>query len=182
MVGPWLGAAIVVGGMLTAIGMFNALTMSYARLPMVMAEDGLLPSVLARKNSRGVPWFSVLACAAAWALALGFSFERLISLDIILYGSSLILEFVALVVLRRREPALERPFRAGSFAVACAIAAAPTLLIIYAAFASRHERMAHMPALTLGALIAAGGPVFYLIAKRRNKRPDAVAAAADEAA
>jgi amino acid transporter len=179
LVGPWLGVAIVLGGMLTSVGMFNALTMSYARLPMVLAEDGMLPGILARRNRRGAPWFAVLVCAVAWALALGFSFERLISLDLILYGSSLILEFVALVVLRIREPTLERPFRAGSFAMACVIGAVPTVLILYADFASRHEHMAHMPALVLGALIAACGPLLYVISKMMSKRPDAVVATAD---
>ena len=55
-------------------------------------------------------------CSAelAWALALKLPFERLISIDLILYGSSLLLEFVALVVLRIREPELERPFNAGN--------------------------------------------------------------------
>ena len=165
MAGEWLGLAIVAGGTLTALGMFNALTMSYARLPMVLAEDGMLPPVLARKNRRGVPWVAVLACAAAWALALPFSFERLISLDLILYGASLILEFVALAALRVREPALDRPFRAGNFATACLAGAVPTGLIVYAAYASRHERMAHMPALALGASIAAGGPLFYWLSR-----------------
>lgn len=164
--GPWLGVAIVAGGTLTALGMFNALTMSYARLPMVLAEDGMLPRVLARKNRRGVPWVAVLACAAAWALALPFSFERLISLDLILYGGSLVLEFAALIALRIREPELERPFRAGSFAAVCLMGLVPTGLIGYAAYASRHERMAHLPALLLGAAIAAGGPLFYLISRR----------------
>ncbi len=175
MVGPWLGVAIVVGGTLTSVGMFNALTMSYARLPMVLAEDRMLPAVLARKNRRGVPWVAVLACAAAWALALRFSFERLISLDLILYGASLILEFAALIVLRLREPDLERPFRAGSFAATCLIGAVPTLLIGYATFASRQERMAHMPALLLGALIAACGPVFFLLSKTAAGRAEAAA-------
>jgi amino acid transporter len=175
MVGPWLGVAIVVGGTLTSVGMFNALTMSYARLPMVLAEDRMLPKLLARRNRRGVPWIAVLACAAAWALALQLSFERLISLDLILYGGSLILEFVALIVLRLREPKLERPFQAGGFAVACVIGALPTLLITYAAFASRRERMAHMPALLLGALIAACGPVFFLVSKAISGRSDAFA-------
>jgi amino acid transporter len=179
MVGPWLGIAIVFGGMLTSVGMFNALTMSYARLPMVLAEDGMLPGVLALRNRRGAPWFAVLVCAVAWALALGFSFERLISLDLILYGSSLILEFVALVVLRLREPTLERPFRAGNFAMACVVGAVPTVLILYADFASRHEHIAHMPALALGGLIAACGPLFFLLSKRTSKRPDPVAATAD---
>ena len=32
-------------------------------------------------------------------------------LDILLYGASLVLEFLALIVLRIREPQLVRPFR-----------------------------------------------------------------------
>lgn len=179
LAGPWLGVAIVAGGMLTSLGMFNALTLSYTRLPMVLAEDGLLPGVLAWKNRRGVPWVAVLACAAAWALALGFSFERLISLDLILYGASLILEFVALVVLRVREPRLQRPFRAGNFAFACLISAAPTALIVWAAWAARGERMAGLPALLFGALIAAAGPLLFWFSKTLWSRPRAVAMGAD---
>lgn len=177
LAGPWLSAAIVAGGTLTALGMFNALTMSYARLPMVMAEDGLLPALLARKNGRGVPWVAVLACAAAWALALPFSFERLISLDLILYGASLVLEFVALLVLRLREPDLERPFRAGSLPMVCLIGAAPTALIAFAILISRREQIAHLPALALGAAIAAAGPLFYSLSRRVCTRRPAAAAA-----
>ena len=117
-----LAAAIVAGGVICGIGMFNALMMSYTRLPIAMAEDGMLPRVLARRNSRGVPWVSLVACGFAWALALNLPFERLISIDLILYGSSLLLEFVALIVLRLREPHLPRPFRAGNLAVACLLA------------------------------------------------------------
>jgi len=164
--GAWLALAIVIGGTVMAMGMFNALMMSYARLPLVLAEDGLLPRALGRKNRWGVPWVAVLVCAAGWGLVLRFSFERLISLDIILYGASLILEFVALVVLRVREPHLQRPFRAGNFAFACLISAAPTLLLVYAAVASRDERMAGMPALLFGTMIAAAGPLFYWLSKR----------------
>ena len=58
-----------------------------------------------------VPWVSVLACGAGWAMALGFSFERLITIDLVLYGASLLLEFAALVILRRRAPEMPRPFR-----------------------------------------------------------------------
>jgi hypothetical protein len=38
---------------MTGVGMFNALVMSYTRLPMAMAEDGMLPRAVARRNSRG---------------------------------------------------------------------------------------------------------------------------------
>ena len=165
LAGPWLGIAVVLGGTITGLGMFNALMMSYARVPMVMAEDGLLPSFMARRNRHGVPWVALLVCASAWALALQFSFERLISIDLMLYGASLILEFVALVVLRFREPNLARPFRAGNLAMAIAIGVMPTALIVYAAFAARDERMAHMPALLFGLIIAVAGPVFYKVSR-----------------
>ena len=179
MAGGWLGVAIVAGGMIMGVGMFNALMMSYARLPMVLAEDGMLPAALARKNRHGVPWVAVLVCAAGWGLALQFSFERLISLDIMLYGASLILEFLALVILRVREPDLGRPFRAGSLAFACLISAAPTLLLVYAGWVSRDERMGHMPALLLGALIAGVGPLLFLVSRAARKRTNPVLVGGD---
>ena len=43
--GPALRIALVVGGMVSAFGMFNALVMSYSRLPLAMAQDGMLPSI-----------------------------------------------------------------------------------------------------------------------------------------
>jgi amino acid transporter len=170
LVGRWLGVAVVLGGAITGLGMFNALMMSYARLPMVMAEDALLPGFLAARNGSGVPWISVLLCASAWGLALQFSFERLISIDLMLYGASLILEFLALVVLRFREPELERPFRAGSLATVIALGVIPTALIVYAAFVSRNERMAHLPALLFGLIIAAAGPLLYALARIQRMR------------
>jgi amino acid transporter len=165
LAGPWLGIAIVLGGTITGLGMFNALMMSYARLPVALAEDGMLPSFMTMRNRRGVPWVALVVCGTAWALALQFSFERLISIDLILYGASLILEFVALVVLRIREPNLERPFRAGNLAMAIALGVMPTALIFYAAFSARDEHMAHMPALLFGLLVAVAGPVCYWISR-----------------
>jgi amino acid transporter len=160
--GPLLGLAVVAGGCITGIGMFNALVMSYTRLPMVMAEDGMLPRVLARRNSRGAPWVSVLACGAAWALALQLPFERLISIDLILYGGGLLLEFVALAVLRVREPRLERPFKAGNFAVACLMGVGPAVLIGYALYVSRSEKLiGSVSALAAAAGVALLGPILY---------------------
>ena len=108
--GAPLAAALVAGGMMSAYGMFNALCLSYSRLPAVMAEDGYLPRVFAKRLGRsGAPWVSILACAIAWTASLGLSFERLVSLDILLYGTSLVLEFVALVVLRVSRTAARAP-------------------------------------------------------------------------
>ena len=122
----------------------------------------MLPAVLAKKNSRGVPWVSVLLCGISWALALKLPFERLISIDLILYGSSLMLEFVALIVLRLREPKLERPFKAGSLGFAVSLGVGPAALIGYALWASRDEKlMGSTPALLFAVVVALLGPVLY---------------------
>ncbi len=159
--GPLLGLAVIAGGAMNGVGMFNALVLSYTRVPMAMAEDGMLPKVLARCNRHRVPWVSVLLCGAAWAAALSLPFERLISIDLVLYGSSLMLEFIALVVLRLREPGLNRPFRAGNFAVACALGVGPAVLIGYALYAARGEQIGSVSALLLAAVVALLGPLFY---------------------
>jgi amino acid transporter len=181
--GPALAVAVVIGGMINGFAMFNALVLSYTRLPMALAADGMLPRWVGVKNRRGVPWVAVLLCGAAWALALQFSFERLISMDLILYGSSLILEFVALAVLRRKEPALPRPFSAGKGVVsACLIGLGPTVLIVYAIYAARSERMAHMPALLFGSILIAVGPLLYLFTKPVHKEVPLPATVREEAA
>jgi len=176
--GPWLGFAIVAGGVISGFGMFNALVMSYTRLPMAMAEDRMLPRSIARINSRGVPWVSVLFCGLAWALALKLPFERLISIDLILYGASLLLEFVALIVLRVREPNLHRPFKAGNLAFACALGVGPAALIGYALYASRNEQVVDgFPAILLAVLVALVGPLLYwLTTIGKNRRLAATAA------
>jgi len=179
--GKILAFAIVAGGMICGVGMFNALMMSYTRLPLAMAQDGLLPRVLTRRNRRGVPWVSVLLCGLGWALALRLPFERLISIDLILYGSSLLLEFVALIVLRIREPQLERPFKAGNLAFACALAVGPTVLIGYSLYASWGEKLTgSTSALAFACGVGLLGPLLYwLTAAPLARRRLAMAPAAD---
>ncbi len=181
--GPLLGVGVVAGGAICGIGMFNALMMSYTRLPMAMAEDGMLPRFVARRNRRNVPWVSVLLCGMAWALALKLNFERLISIDLILYGSSLLLEFVALVVLRIREPNLTRPFKAGNLAFACSLGIGPAILVGYALYASRGEEisLAHnaISALVFSVAVGLLGPVLYWLTAARFARRRLAAASAD---
>jgi amino acid transporter len=166
VVGPVLGLAVVLGGMINGVGMFNPLMMSYSRVPYAMAEDRLLPRLFTRVNRFGVPWLAVVFCAMIWALALNFSFERLISIDLVLYGAALLLEFVALVVLRRREPDLLRPFRVfGGTAGAIAVGILPAALIVFALYAARDEHVLGLPALAFAALVGMAGAVVYPLTK-----------------
>lgn len=105
----------------------------------------------------------------AAAASLGLAFERLVLLDVILHGASLLLEFAALVALRLREPALPRPFRVpGGLAGAALVGVGPALLIGLAFVRNRDQAIGRMSAWTLGALLMAAGPPRYALAVRRR--------------
>jgi amino acid transporter len=161
--GRWLEIAIIAGGMVAALATFNSLLMSYSRLPMAMAEDGLLPRpfALTTKNTHA-PWVAILTCAILWGACLGLGFERLVTLDIVLWGASMVLEFVALVLLRIREPGLTRPFRVPGGVLACSLLGlAPTTLIVIAGLHSRGETIAGMNALWFSLLVMVAGAAAY---------------------
>jgi len=164
--GRGLGVAVVAGGMLCGLGMMNALVLSYSRVPMAMALNGMLPRVLARTDSRtGAPWVSILACALAWSLSLGLGFERLVELDVMLAGLSIVLEFVSLAVLRVREPRLARPFRVPGGVPGAVLIGVPPAVLLGAAIARNVGEQGLTRALILGlALVAAGPAVYYLAA------------------
>jgi amino acid transporter len=177
LAGTALAVSVVLAGSLDGLGTFNALTLTLTRLPYAMAKDGLLPRILTLRTKKGVPWVSVLACATGWALALGLTFERLISIDLVLWGASLILEFLSLIVLRRREPSLPRPFRIpGNTAAVSLLGLGPVALLAFALFNARHERLAGMNALLFAAIIAVAGALVYLactlVYGNRNDPPD----------
>jgi amino acid transporter len=168
--GRYLGIAVVLGGMIGGFGAFNSLVMSYSRLPFAMAEDGFLPRAFTRRLVNGAPWVAIIVCGIAWSLALGLSFTRLIILDILLYGLSLILEFIALIALRIREPQMQRPFRVpGGLPVAIFLGVFPTLLIGLALIRNRHEQIGSVSSLTIGAALMAAGPVAYWIAAHMKR-------------
>ena len=163
--GPLLRIGVVLGGVISAFGMFNALVMSYSRLPLAMAQDGMLPAVFGKlhKKSRA-PWVAIIALAVGWAMCLGLGFARLVTLDILLYGASLLLEFMALAVLRFREPQLQRPFRVpGGLFGAIAIGIPPLLLLGFSVIRSQHESILGMSSFAFGMILIAAGFVAYLV-------------------
>jgi amino acid transporter len=161
--GPWLGVAVAVGAMMSAFGMFNALVMSYSRLPLAMAQDGMLPSFFGRLHPRTrAPWVAIVVLAAAWACCLGLGFERLITIDILIYGAALALEFAALLVLRFTEPGLKRPFSVpgGKFG-AVMVGIGPLFLLGFSVVHSESEQIWGMSGLAFGLLLMAAGVAAY---------------------
>jgi amino acid transporter len=172
----WLRFLIVLGGMMSGFGMFNALVLSYSRLPLAMARDGMLPKIFGKISARTrTPWVAIMVCATCWALCLGLGFKRLVTLDIMLYGISLMLEFVTLVALRIREPELKRGFRVpGGLTGAISCGVFPLLLLTLAMVESNHETVLGLNGLVFGALIIVAGFLIYFVTgklKIRKTKP-----------
>jgi hypothetical protein len=102
---------------------------------------------------------------------------RVLALDVILYGLSLLLEFAALVALRWREPDLVRPFRVpGGLSGAMLLGVFPTLLIGLAIWdqsgkwqVEEGDPFSPAVALLLGCGLAVLGPVVYVAGKLFRK-------------
>src|SRR5437667_795014 len=82
----------------------------------------------------------------------------------LIYGASLTLEFLALVVLRIREPQLRRPFRVpGGMFGAVAVGLAPVLLLGFDLVRSESEQVWGMRSFALGAIMVGAGVFAYAL-------------------
>ena len=170
--GGALALAIAIAGMFGAFGTFGALMMSFSRLPVVLADDGYLPRVFARKHPRtGAPWVAIVVCAIFWAALLPLGFERLVLLDVLLTGLSILLEFWALVALRIREPNLDRPSRVPGGVIGTVLIGLPPLaLLILAGVRERTEKIGPVSELTVGGWVVLLGIALYLLGRWRRAR------------
>lgn len=171
--GATLALAIAAAGMIGAAGTFGSLMLSFTRLPAVMAADGFLPRAFTRHHQRtGAPWVAIIACAAAWAACLPLGFFRLLILDVLLTGLSILLEFGALIALRIREPNLGRPYRIpGGILATIIITAPPTALLALSLARNRSEQVGTTNELMIGMGIILLGVLLYFVSpgSRRDK-------------
>ncbi len=164
--GGGLAALVTAGGAISAIGMYNALLLSWSRLPVALAEDGWLPRALARRSSRTqAPAASVVLGGALSALCIGLGLRRLVEIDVLLYGAALVLELAALVALRIREPSLPRPFRIpGGLPVVVGLVLLPAALLALAAWQARREPGAlGMSGVGLSGVVALVGVAWWAV-------------------
>lgn len=170
--GRWIGVWIALGGMISALALFNALLLGYSRIPFVLADDGLLPRPLARLDKRGTPRNAVIISAVFYSIFVLMPFGRLIIADVLLYSLALFLEFGALIQLRKREPSLRGSFRIpiGRAGVTI-LAALPMIVLIGVIALSFRDGEYGIPALIGTAVALTAGPLMYRLALTRASQP-----------
>lgn len=101
---------IAVVGVISTV---NAGLMYTPRILFSMSRDGRLPGRISSVNKGGTPSLALFLCAIATiALVLSGSFDTLIAIGAILFVAVYLSGFVSLLILRRREPNLPRPYKA----------------------------------------------------------------------
>ena len=167
--GVVLGTVVAAAALMSAWSLFNSQILYASRLPYAMSVDGWLPGFLSKANAKtGVPTNAlVIACFMA-ALFAALPFGKLVVVDIILYSAELLLEFIALMVLRRSDPDLERPFKIrGGWPTMVLITILPmsfALVVIWATLSDPEADIRHLVVVVAGLL---SGVLLYLV--RKNK-------------
>jgi amino acid transporter len=167
--GRWIAIWIGLGGMVSALALFNALLLGYSRIPFVLAGDGLLPKALAKLDVHGTPRMAIVVSAVFYSLFALVSFSKLVVADVLLYSLALFLEFGALVQLRKTEPSLRGVFRIplGRTGVAV-LAALPMMVLAGVIGVSFVDGEYGLPAVIGAAVAIATGPLTYRLAQRRR--------------
>lgn len=169
--GGFLASWIALGGMVSALALFNALLLSYSRIPFVMAQDGLLPPMLGKTDRHGTPVYAVLFAAVLYSFFALLPLGQLVVADVILYALALGLEFGALIALRKKEPDLRGSFRipVGRGGV-IALAMLPLTILVLVVGLSFKDGEYGLPAVIGAGIAIALGPIAYRLARRAGFR------------
>ena len=101
---------------LSLVPLLNAIMMMGTRIIFAMGRDQLFWARASMVNARGTPDTATLLTAAiAVVLIATGTFQRLIAMTSFLLAANYSICFIALLVLRRREPDLPRPYHAWGY-------------------------------------------------------------------
>ena len=102
--------------------LLNAIMMIGTRILYAMGRDRLLPSQAAVVNAGGTPTVATLVTTAvAMALIASGTFQKLVAVASFFLAANYFVCCLALIVLRRHEPFVARPFRAWGYPWSAAI-------------------------------------------------------------
>ncbi len=157
------GATIVTAlSLLSLVGVVNAVLLLATRILFAIARDGGFAPWLVTVSPAGTPVPAMLlTTAVACLLVLSGTFEQIIAvvsvLAVLVYGSG----FVSLLVLRRREPDLPRPFRVPGYPWVPLVAIVVSLAFLVATVLGDPRS-----SVLGGLLLAASYPAYRLLVRK----------------
>jgi APA family basic amino acid/polyamine antiporter len=162
VISPVAGSVVVVAAIMILLSHQNLGYMGAPRILHALAEDGFAAQRAQKVGKGGNPIFAVLV---TWLLSVGLillgGFEFLLLLSIFFFVPLYLALIVGVLILRKREPDSERPYRAWGHpysTIVCLVGW--TIVTLFQAFAERET------ALYAVVMIAVSWPVYrYLVRK-----------------
>jgi APA family basic amino acid/polyamine antiporter len=170
VLGPAGGTLVAVIILLSIIGTINGCFLTSPRIYFAQARDGLFFAKFGEVHPRfSTPAFSIVA-QAVWAviLLLSGTYETLLDYAMFALWISYALMVAGMIVLRRKQPALERPYRMWGYPVT-------PLLFLAVAGGFLVNTLIEKPGPSLAglALIATGVPVYFVWRKSSRRTVEA---------
>ncbi|TDM02479.1 APC family permease [Macrococcus carouselicus] len=161
------GKLITMGIMISIYGSMNGYTMTGMRVPYAMAENRMLPfsNQFLKVSKSGAPWFSglILFIIAMVMVTMG-AFETITNMLVFVIWFFYCMTFLAVMVLRKKEPNLERPYRVPLYPVI------PLIALLSGLFVLGNTLFTQTALALIGIGITLLGVPIYYYKKKQNNR------------
>lgn len=160
---PGFAMFMVVIAVISNISVYNTYIASGSRGFFCLAEDYLAPPVLVKVDKKhGIPYISVLSVAIVNLVLCNFAFTVVVVIDVFLFVSAYVLIYISAMILRKKIPDEERPFKIpGGYGFLCLVCIMPILIAFLGFFINGTDYF-------IGGMIGiVSGPIFYFIWKRK---------------
>jgi len=125
--------------LISLLSCLNANQLFCTRTLYAMSCDGLFFRAASRVNAGGTPTLALFLSTAASVLFVLGSFERVVAMLSFFFVANYTLTYVSLFALRKREPEMERPYRAWGYPWTTAIALTGSVLFLIGSIATDRE-------------------------------------------
>jgi APA family basic amino acid/polyamine antiporter len=155
----WSGRFITVLSLLTLLSLINAVLLGAPRILFAIGRDGLFSGRAAQVSTGGTPRAALLLSTATAAIFIASGkLEDIIAVAAVLIATLYCVNYIAVLVLRRREPEMARPFRAWGYPVTTVLVLLCSLIFLIAAV---HDDL--VSALRAAVLLAVAAPAYAWI-------------------
>jgi APA family basic amino acid/polyamine antiporter len=148
------------------LSLINAIMLMTPRILLAIGRDGFFTQKAAQVSAGGTPRVALaITSLGAAALIMSGTFEEIVAVAAVLFLLIYISTYAALIVLRRREPAAPRPYRAFGYPYTTVIVLGGCVMLWIAAIMEDQRS-----AVFAGVLLIVSAPVYAWIARRRRRR------------
>jgi ethanolamine permease len=130
-----LSTFVNIAGLAALIASFFSIIFAYSRQTFALSRAGYLPRILSITSGRRTPWVALVVPGIIGFL-LSLTGNGVILIDIAVFGATIsyVLMMLSHIVLRRREPDLERPYRTPGGVLTSGVALVLAVLAVIATF------------------------------------------------